>query len=199
MLVIGLTGGIASGKSEAARRFAALGVTVIDTDELAREVLAPGSEGLDDVVRIFGDTMRNEDGSLDRRALRRRIFGNARDREKLEAITHPRIRGLLRERLAEARSPYVIVEIPLLIGPDLAAELDRVLVVDSEDDTRLRRLMERDEETEAAARAALEAQAPRTDYLARADDVIVNEGTPDELTTAVRQLHEAYLAQAGAA
>ncbi len=198
MLVIGLTGGIASGKSEAARRFADLGVTVIDTDDLAREVLAPGSEGLAEVVRTFGDSVLNEEGSLDRRALRRRIFGNAGEREALETITHPRIRALLRERLAGAGTPYVIVEIPLLIGRDLATELDRVLVVDCGDETRVRRLMARDGETETSARAALEAQSPRTDYLALADDVIVNEGSPDELTAAVQQLHQAYLTRARA-
>lgn len=197
MLVIGLTGGIASGKSEAARRFADLGVKVIDTDDLAREVLAPGSEGLAEVVRAFGDSVLNEDGSLDRRALRRRIFRDPAEREALETITHPRIRALLRERVATAGTPYVIVEIPLLIGPDLAAELDRVLVVDCGDDTRVRRLMERDSESEASARSALEAQSPRTDYLALADDVIVNEGSPEELAAAVRQLHQAYLTKAG--
>lgn len=193
MLAIGLTGGIASGKSEVARRFAALGATVIDTDQLAREVLAPGSEGLAAVVREFGAGVLDADETLDRRSLRHRIFEDPRARGRLEAITHPRIKALLGERLAAAATPYAIVEIPLLIGPDLARTLDRILVVDCSDETRIRRLMHRDGESEHAARAALAAQEPREVRLAQADDVIENEGTPDDLSLAVERLHHFYL------
>jgi len=197
MLVIGLTGGIASGKSEVARRFAALGATIIDTDQLAREVLAPGSEGLAAVVREFGEDVLDADGSLDRRLMRRRIFEDAAARDALEAITHPRIKALLHERLAEATTPYVVVEIPLLIGPGLADLLDRILVIDCDDETRLRRLMQRDGENEDSARAALAAQGSRAERLARADDVIENDGSPADLDAAVGRLHSAYLALAG--
>lgn len=197
MLVIGLTGGIASGKSEVARRFAALGATVIDTDQLAREVLAPGSEGLTEVIREFGEDVLGADGSLDRRSMRRRIFEDAAARSALEAITHPRIKGLLQERLAAAKTPYVIVEIPLRISPELARLLDRILVIDCSDEIRMQRLMRRDGETEHSARSALAAQEPREARLARADDVIENEGSPAELSTAVERLHHFYLTLSG--
>ncbi len=194
MLKIGLTGGIASGKSEAARLFAALGAAVIDTDQLAREVLRPGTPGLREVTRTFGEDMLLPDGTLDRRALRHVIFSDPAARKRLEAITHPRIVDLLRERLATiSEAPYVLVEIPLLDESGLAGELDRILVVDAPEETRLKRLMQRDREDEDKARAALDAQVSRSKRLALADDVIRNDGGLENLENDVRAMHEQYV------
>ncbi|MGH8126803.1 MAG: dephospho-CoA kinase [Gammaproteobacteria bacterium] len=193
MFTIGLTGGIASGKSTAARHFADLGACVIDTDELAREVLAPGSDGLRDVVRAFGKSLLAADGTLNRRALRQRIFDDAAARRRLEALTHPRIEALLRKRLTAAETPYAVVEVPLLVESGWARTLDRVLVIDCNEDTQIRRLMQRDGETQSSARAALAAQSSRAARLALADDVILNEESSAELEAAVEQLHDSYL------
>ncbi len=194
MLKIGLTGGIASGKSETAKRFAALGAVVIDTDQLAREVLRPGSSGLKAVVETFGKQFLLEDGSLDRRALRHAIFSDPAARQRLEAITHPRIVALLRDRLADLyREPYVIVEIPLLSESGLAREMDRILVVDAPEETQIERLMLRDNESRDKAQAALKAQAARQARLDLADDVIMNNQNLEALEKEVLALHDLYL------
>ena len=198
MLKIGLTGGIASGKSEAARFFSGLGAAVIDTDELAREVVKPGSPGLKEVTEAFGKRLLEEDGSLDRRALRRIIFSDPAARRRLEAITHPRIIALLHERLATlSGEPYVIVEIPLLIESGLAGELDRILVVDAPEKTRIERLTRRDGTSVDDARMALKAQVDRPARLSQADDVITNDGSLEKLRNEVLVLHERYLIMAG--
>ena len=198
MLKIGLTGGIASGKSEAARFFSGLGTAVIDTDELAREVLKPGSPGLRDVTEAFGKRLLKEDGSLDRRALRRIIFSDPAARQRLEAITHPRIIALLHERLATlSGEPYVIVEIPLLIESGLARELDRILVVDTPEENQIERLTRRDRTSVDDARMALKAQIDRPARLSQADDVITNDGSLEKLRNEVLVLHERYLNMAG--
>lgn len=193
MLIIGLTGGIASGKSTAARRFAELGAGVIDTDALAREVLAPGSEGLSEVVRAFGADLLAPDGTLDRRALRALIFEDAKARAQLETITHPRIRTLLQQRLTALDAPYAVVEVPLLIESGLHREVNRTLVVDCTEETQISRILQRDGETEASARAALAAQISRSERLRQADDIIENDGPPSALEAAVTRLHSRYL------
>jgi len=197
MLKIGLTGGVASGKSAAARRFAALGVPVVDADDLAREAVAPGSDGLRAVVEAFGPDILAADGSLDRRRMRQRVFGDSGARRRLEAIVHPRVRVLLDDRLAALQAPYAIVAVPLLVESGLAAEMDRVLVVDAPEQLQIRRLMERDGETESGAQRMLEAQAGRSERLAAADDIIVNDGTLEQLDASVRHQHRRYLALAG--
>ena len=194
MLKIGLTGGIASGKSQAARFFSGLGATVIDTDQLAREVLGPDSPGLREVSDTFGKHLLHEDGSLDRRAMRRIVFSDPAARRTLEKITHPRIVALLHERLAGlADQPYVIVEIPLLAESGLAGELDRVLVVDTPENLQVERLMRRDSESADEARLALKAQTSRRARLALADDIIVNDADLGKLGREVQALHERYL------
>lgn len=194
MLKIGLTGGIASGKSETARFFSGLGVPVIDTDGLAREVLGPGSPGLREVTETFGKHLLHDDGSLDRRALRHIIFSDPAARQRLEAITHPRIVALLRERLASlSGQPYVLVEIPLLVESGLAGELDRILVVDAPENMQTGRLMRRDSETADEARMALAAQSDRAARLELADDIIVNDADLGKLRKEVLALHERYL------
>lgn len=197
MLRVGLTGGIASGKSAAAAVFAALGVPVLDSDLIAREVVAPGSPGWAAIRERFGETVLQADGQLDRRALRALVFADAAARRDLEAITHPRIRQRMAELSATAGGPYQIHAIPLLVeGGARRAGLDRVLVIDCPEEVQVARVMARDRVDEAGARAVLAAQASRAQRLAAADDVIVNDGGLEALRDAVTALHRRYLALA---
>lgn len=199
MLKIGLTGGIASGKSETARRFAALGVPVLDADEIARKAVAPGSDGLAAIVAAFGRDVLGPDGALDRRALREQVFADPVARRRLESIVHPRVRSMLDARLARLEGPYALIVAPLLVESGLAREMDRVLVVDCPERLQISRLAARDGESADGARAMLEAQAPRRERLAAADDVIENDGPLEHLDAEVRLLHARYLALADAA
>ena len=189
--VIVLTGGIASGKTAASDAFAALGVPIVDTDRIAREVVEPGSEGLAEVAAAFGAEILTG-GELDRAALRRRIFEDPDARRRLEAILHPRIAAEARSRLADLDSPYAILVVPLLIESGLFTEADRVLVIDAPESLQLQRLIERDGVTRADAEAALAAQSTRDRRLARADDVIVNTGSLDALRREVERLDARY-------
>jgi len=193
--VIGLTGGIAAGKSEVSRRFEALGVTVADADLAARAVVAPGSEGLARIAAHFGKDILLADGQLDRAALRARIFESAQERQALEAITHPAIRQLLRETCEQAEGPYAIAAIPLLTeagGRQQYPWLDRILVVDVPVAVQHARLMQRDGIDTALADRMIAAQASREARLALADDVVVNDGHPDHLQAHVARLDRAY-------
>jgi len=193
MFKVALTGGIASGKSRVADIFEALGVTVIDSDAVAREVVAPGSEGLLAIVQRFGPSVLTEDGQLDRRALREIVFADPSARGDLEALTHPRIRARMGALNRQARGPYLINAIPLLAETGGRRDFDRVLVVDCPEDLQITRVMARDRIDETAARAVLAAQASRAARLALADDVIVNDGDLESLRKAVGALHERYL------
>lgn len=193
MLRIGLTGGIASGKSSVADRFVELGAVLVDTDTVAREVVAPGTPGLAAVRTEFGDGVLGADGQLDRRKLRATIFADESRRRRLEAILHPLIQQRTLELMAEAKGPYLVVAVPLLVETDFAALVDRVLVVDCSLETQIRRLMLRDGSSEAGARAAVAAQIDRSERLDAADDVIDNEGDLDALTRQVERLHARYL------
>ncbi|MHC5148976.1 dephospho-CoA kinase [Stenotrophomonas rhizophila] len=197
--VIGLTGGIAAGKSEVSRRFEALGITVADADLAARAVVAPGSEGLARIATHFGTDILLADGQLDRAALRARIFESAQERQALEAITHPAIRQLLRETCEQAEGPYAIAAIPLLTeagGRQQYPWLDRILVVDVPVAVQHARLMQRDGIDSALADRMIAAQASREARLALADDVVVNDGHPDHLQAHVERLDRAYRALA---
>ena len=193
--VIGLTGGIAAGKSEVSRRFEALGITVADADLAARAVVAPGSEGLARIAAHFGTEILLADGQLDRAALRARIFASAQERQALEAITHPAIRQLLRETCEQAEGPYAIAAIPLLTeagGRQQYPWLDRILVVDVPVAVQHARLMQRDGIDSALADRMIAAQASREARLALAHDVVVNDGHPDHLQAHVERLDRAY-------
>jgi len=193
--VIGLTGGIAAGKSEVSRRFEALGITVADADLAARAVVAPGSEGLARIAAHFGNEILLADGQLDRAALRARIFDSAQERQALEAITHPAIRQLLRQTCEQAEGPYAIAAIPLLTeagGRQQYPWLDRILVVDVPVAVQHARLMQRDGIDTALADRMIAAQASREARLALADDVVVNDGHPDHLQAHVERLDRAY-------
>jgi len=196
---VGLTGGIASGKSTVAELFAKLGVPIVDSDLIAREVVAPGSPGLAAIRQRFGDEVLAADGGLERRRLRRLVFADPAARADLEAITHPLIRERMRQLNESVRAPYVINAIPLLAEGGGRRDLDRVLVVDCPEALQISRVMARDQIDEAAARAVLAAQASRAARLAIADDVLVNEGDLAALEAAVQTLHERYLALASAA
>ncbi len=191
---VGLTGGIASGKSTVANLFADLGVTIIDTDMIAREVVAPGSPLLPKIAGHFGRDVLAADGSLDRRALRQRVFADPAERLWLEQLTHPEIRRLTDERSDAAPGPYSIVAIPLLVETGGKDRFDRVLVVDCAPELQIARLQARDGSTRAQAEAALAAQVSRADRLAVADDVIHNDGDIAHLRDQVDKLHRAYVA-----
>ena len=195
---IGLTGGIASGKSTVASLFTALGVTVVDTDLLSREVVAPGSALLRQITDHFSMLVLSGDGSLNRQELRKRIFEDPEQRKWLEALLHPAIRELTDARSEAATGPYVIVAIPLLVETDGAARFDRVLVVDCDPDLQLARLMARDGTRREDAVRMLAAQAPRAARLAVADDVIHNDGDLASLRDQVAKLHAEYVAAAKA-
>ena len=192
-LLIALTGGIASGKSAVAETFAQLGVPVLDTDEIARDVVEPGTPALAALVREFGPDILDASGRMDRNRMRERVFADPAQRKRLEAITHPAIREELTRRAAEADGPYQIHVIPLLIESGRADFYERVLVVDCPPEDQMRRLMARDGSDEAQARRILGAQATREQRLAAADDVIVNTGTLEDLEPFVHTLHDNYV------
>jgi dephospho-CoA kinase len=193
---VGLTGGIASGKTTVANLFAALGVPVIDSDEIARAVVAPGEPALQAIVRRFGPGVLQPDGSLDRRRLRSLAFADPAARRDLEAITHPAIRAEMDRRSAAAGGDYQILAIPLLVEGGGRGRVDRVLVVDCPEELQLRRVMARDGSSEAEARAMIAAQVDRQTRLAAADDVILNDGDMGPLRQRVRVLHAQYRAAA---
>lgn len=193
--IVGLTGGIASGKSEVTRRFEALGIVVADADVAAREVVAPGSPALEQISRRFGSAMLLADGTLDRARLREHVFGNDEERRALEAITHPAIRTRVREACQAAESPYAIAAVPLLAeagGRATYPWLDRIVVVDALETVRHARLLQRDSIDTALATRMIQAQASRAQRLELADDVIVNDGHPEHLQPQVEALDRLY-------
>jgi dephospho-CoA kinase len=196
-LRIGLTGGIASGKSTVSQRFAELGIAVIDADVAARAVVEPGTPGLEQVVQRFGAGILCPNGELDRPALRELIFDDPAARRDLDAILHPLIRAHMEQQAAAAAGPYLIMAIPLLVeGGSSRERLDRILVVDVDEAVQLKRVQARDGISIAQARAILGSQASRAARLEAADDVLQNGGTVAELRQAVDRLHERYLKQA---
>jgi dephospho-CoA kinase len=193
-LRIGLTGGIASGKTMVTQRFAELGVPVIDADVASRNVVEPGKPGLAQVVQQFGVGVLDANGQLDRRALRDLIFKDSSLREALDAILHPLIRAEMEREAAQSEGPYVVMAIPLLVeGGSSAKRVDRVLVVDADETLQKARLKARDGSSEEQACAILSSQASRAARLAAADDVLLNTGTVAELRQSVDRLHEKYL------
>jgi dephospho-CoA kinase len=194
LLRIGLTGGIASGKSIVTQRFAELKVPVIDADIAARRVVEPGEPGLEQVVRRFGLGVLDASGKVDRRALRELIFSDPASRQALDAILHPLIRAAMEQQAADAKGPYLVMAIPLLIESGRARErVDRVLVVDVDEARQLERVQARDGSSAEQARAILASQASRETRLAAADDVLENDGSVADLRQAVDDLHEKYL------
>jgi dephospho-CoA kinase len=193
-LRIGLTGGIASGKSTVTQRFVELGVPVIDADVASRNVVEPGTPGHAQVVQRFGPQVLDAAGRLDRPALRALIFNDSSLRKTLDAIMHPLIRAEMERDAAEAKEPYIVMAIPLLVeGGTARQRVDRVLVVDASETLQIQRLHARDGSSPEQARAILASQATRAARLAAADDVLLNAGSVAELRQAVDRLHEQYL------
>ena len=190
---VGLTGGIASGKSTAAKFFGALGVPILDSDQIARDVVEPGQPPLGQLVERFGPSILTPDGHLDRPALREIVFSDPRARADLEALTHPAIGAAMEARSAAAGGPYQILIIPLLVEKNLSAHVDRVLVVDCEEQLQLKRLRAREGSTLEQARAILNAQVPRAARLKAADDVIHNDTDMNAMREQVAALHARYL------
>ena len=200
MFTVGLTGGIGSGKSTVADCFAALGVPVIDTDVIARELTAPGGAALEAIRAVFGATVMQTDGTLDRAVLRRRVFADSAARHQLEAILHPRIRQGVAQKLATLTAPYALIVIPLLVEAGGYRDvLNRVLVVDCPEAVQIARVMARSGLAHGEIKAILAAQAGRAERLAVADDIIVNTVSLEALRAEVAALHQRYLALAAAA
>ena len=190
---VGLTGGVASGKSTAAKFFGALGVPILDSDQVARDVVEPGQPPLERLVERFGRKILTPDGHLDRPALRDIVFADPKARADLEALTHPAIGAAMEARSAAAGGPYQILVIPLLVEKNLAAHVDRVLVVDCDEELQVRRLRDRDGSTPEQVQAILKAQAPRAARLKAADDVIHNDTDMSAVRDQVATLHARYL------
>lgn len=198
---VGLTGGIASGKSSAAKRFEELGAAVVDTDAIAHELTQPGTAAMAKIGHAFGPAFIAPDGSLERAKMRQLVFSDPQARAKLEAILHPLIREQARARIAAAQQPYVIVVVPLLLETGAYRDLvQRVLVVDCGEEQQIERAMRRNRLEEAQVRAILAAQLSRAERLKRADDVIDNSGDAESMRRQVEAMHSTFLelAQSGA-
>jgi dephospho-CoA kinase len=196
--VVGLTGGIGSGKSAVGDLFAAHGIAVIDTDAIAHELTAPGGAAMPAIRAEFGDSVAGPDGALDRAAMRAIVFADPSARKRLESILHPMIRIESERRLAAADSPYAIYMVPLLVeSGNYRERVDRVAVVDCREETQIARVMQRNGMARADVERILAAQASRAERLAAADDVIDNDGALAELAPRIERLHQSYLASAG--
>ncbi len=193
MLRVGLTGGIGSGKSTVAALFAALGVPVVDADELAHALAEPDQPAYDEIVKIFGKSICDAAQSIDRKKLRERVFKNPAERAQLEAILHPRIRDAARSQLNKLHAPYCILVVPLLIETGFGDLVDRVLVVDASEEQQIQRTMRRSRLSEMEVRAILAAQISRRERLQKADDVIENSADENHLAQQVAQRHAQYL------
>lgn len=193
MLRVGLTGGVASGKSLVAEMFAALGTPIVDTDRIAREVVGPGTPGIAAVRAAFGAAIIAADGSLDRTKLGDLVFEDGAARGRLESILHPLIRAETQARLAAIEAPYALVVVPLLLETDFATLVDRVLVVDCPREMQLDRLMRRNSTTRRRAESVVAAQIDRAARLDAADDVIDNSGTLEHTRDQVAALHAKYV------
>ncbi len=193
MLKVGLTGGICSGKSTVSNIFSSLGVPIIDSDIIAREVVEPGEAGLEQIVTHFGENTLNPDGTLNRKQMRNLVFDNSEARKELENILHPLIRRRSDEQLAKLNTPYAILSIPLLVETGLTSAVDRVLVVDCPEEIQIERICRRDGTTPEQARAILESQSSRSKRLEAADDIIDNSQPLEDLRGIVDSLHKKYL------
>ena len=193
-LVVGLTGGIGSGKSAAADEFARLGATVVDTDAIAHELTGAGGAAVPDIQRQFGTPFVDASGAMERKRMRSLVFSDAGEKQRLEALLHPLIRAESARRIERAAGPYVVLVVPLLVeSPGYRERVGRVLVVDCPEALQIARVRQRSELPEAEVRRIIAAQIPREGRLAAADDVIDNSGTITALQQQVRERHRQYL------
>jgi dephospho-CoA kinase len=191
--VVGISGGIGSGKTTVTDLFTKLGIEVIDADVIAREVVEPGSPALKTIIDKFGHSVLDSSGSLDRAKLRTLVFNDSDIKNWLNQLLHPAIRQLMLLQTQQAKSTYCLMSVPLLVENKLYEQLDRVVIVDVDEPTQLRRTLLRDKTNEQQIRAIMSAQATRQQRLAVADDVIDNNGKADDLDKQVAQLHQQYL------
>lgn len=193
-LVVGLTGGIGSGKSAAADEFARLGAVVVDTDVIARELTQSGGKATPLIADTFGKEFIAPDGDMDRAKMREHVFSDPAARKTLEGLLHPLIRDEANRRIAAAQGPYVIYVVPLLVeSGEQRRRVDRVLVVDCPESVQIERVRRRSGLSEAQVKSIIAAQASRSERLAAADDIIDNSGTLETMRAQVRELHESYL------
>ncbi|MCA7013451.1 dephospho-CoA kinase [Dickeya dadantii] len=197
--IVALTGGIGSGKSTVAQGFATLGATIVDADVIARQVVAPGQPALATIIEYFGREILQPDGTLNRSALRERIFSSLEDKRWLNALLHPLIQQETRRQLAAVTTPYALWVVPLLVENQLQGQAQRILVVDVPLETQLQRTMARDGVSRAQAQNILASQASREQRLACADDIIDNNSNPSVLAPRIAALHQHYLALAASA
>ncbi|OAN16582.1 dephospho-CoA kinase [Photobacterium jeanii] len=191
-MVVGLTGGIGSGKTTVANLFADYGIDVIDADIIAREVVAPGSEGLNAIELKLGHDILLTDGQLNRSKLRELIFSQPELKSWLDSLLHPLIRQQMQQQIEQAQSAYCLLVIPLMVENNLQAMTDRLLVVDVEQQVQIARTLQRDQVSEQQVKNILAAQASRETRNAAADDIITNNGDSDELPQKVAALHQQY-------
>jgi len=191
--VVGLTGGIGSGKSAAAEMFRAWGVEVIDADALAREVVEPGQPALGDIAAHFGSELLTAEGYLDRAALRKVVFSNPEQKSWLENLLHPLIAELLQRRLNATKSPYAILESPLLLETEQYKLVDRVIVIDVNEEIQIDRSVRRDGSDEAVIKSIIASQIDRAGRIQRADDLVSNEEGLEQLREKIEALHSKYL------
>lgn len=193
MYIVGLTGGIGSGKSAVSDLFAQIGITVVDADIAARIVVEPGTKALDLIAKHFGSSVLQQDGSLSRALLRTKIFNNPTEKQWLENLLHPLIGNEIDRQIHAAKSPYVIFVSPLLIESGQYQRCDRILVIDVSEDIQLRRTMQRDQNEEQQVKRIIASQVSRKERLALADDIIDNSGDVADLRNIVQTLHQQYL------
>jgi len=193
MLVIGLTGGIGSGKSEVATRFEACGIEVIDTDEISRELVEPNKPALNQIINRYGNDILLNDNTLDRTQLRNIIFDDPKERHWLEALLHPLIRDKIEKIVTQTHSPYCIIVVPLLFEAKFNHDVDRILVVDCQEALQIERTCSRDAIEKDAVQTIMDTQIDRSERLEKADDIVVNDGELKELDQKVSELHEMYL------
>jgi len=197
--ILGITGGIGSGKSAATQWFESQGISVVDADIVAREVVEPGQPALQAIQQAFGDWVLLEDGNLDRRALREHIFQFPEARQTLEKITHPAIRQSIIQQLQQAESPYVILVSPLLFETNQHQLTHHTLLVDADEQTQLQRASQRDGQSEEQIRKIIAAQMPRAQKQQLANDIVVNDGLLEHLHQQLKPLHLSYLQRAESA
>jgi len=198
VLVIGLTGGIGSGKSTVADLFQRKGIDIVDADLIAREVVEPGEPALASIVAHFGQEILDEQGRLRRAELRKRVFAEPGERQWLEQLLHPLIHDRITQRLSSCKSPYCMLVSPLLFETRQRGLVDRAVVVDVGEETQLSRTMQRDRSSRETIEAIIAAQMPRVARREAADDIIDNDAGLDALTRQVDRLHESYLVMAAA-
>ena len=192
--VVGVTGGIGSGKSAATAEFEKLGITIVDADVVARQVVMPGTPCLQAIAEHFGNQLLTEGGELNRKALRQRVFSNPQEKEWLNKLLHPAIREEIISQLEQADSPYVILSAPLLLENGLEKYCQRVLVIDVPESLQISRTIQRDDSPKKEVEAIMKAQLSRSERLKKANDVLNNDGSLEQLEQQVLQLHQRYLA-----